>query len=98
MLPSEHGLARDRAAHFGLLWHVFADQCATHLSSLDPHTDRLPIVRWYNRWQTALRRGRLAQLKARYHAGAARTHAPLRFDPLWSAEHVEDILWKAGLR
>lgn len=98
MLVSEHALARDKAAHMGILWLTFADKAADHLSSLDPHSDRLPIVRWYNRWQSALRRGRLAQLRARYHAGAARTHAPRAFNPLWSSEDVERVLREAGLR
>ncbi len=98
MLAIDHGLARDKAARWGLLWLSFADRAAEHLSSLDPTTDMLPIVRWYNRWQVALRRGRLAQLRAHYHAGAAQVGAPRTFDPLWSPDDVYRVLRRAGLR
>ncbi len=106
MLAVDHGLARDRAARWGLLWLTFADRAAEHLSSLDAVTDMLPIVRWYNRWQTALRRGQLAQLRAHYHAeavrigrcGAPSAWIPHAFNPLWSPDDVQRVLRRAGLR
>jgi len=98
MLPLDHHLASKKASHMGTLWLRFADTAADHLSSLDPSTDRLAIVRWFNRWQSALKRGRLAQLKAHYHAKAARVPGTVPFNPLWSAGDVEHVLRMAGLR
>ena len=106
MLTLDHGLARDQASRWRLLWLTFADRAAEHLSSLDSRTDMLPIARWYNRWQTALRRGELAGLRAHYYAEVARigrsgglgAWVPRAFDPSWHADDVERVLRRAGLR
>lgn len=98
-----HRAALDAATRWGLTWRRFADKAADHLASLDHRTDKVPILRWWCRWRSALRRAELAELRARYHDRAARLALRELADctavgASWAPGDIDRLLRRAGVR